>query len=220
MNTTLADLLVVWANGFLATAYWLWENAAVLLAIVLALLIMRRYDREVRKVAGERTLRYGRGRIVLASRRSQYETLAALLLWTMAALLMAPPIPLIGLLMWAAFWAGLHWIPQEREQILFRQKMMIASYAVLLVAFRIVTSYAFDAGQLITMMGGDGDAAGVFATVRGSLVPYAVLVLWVMYPLGYFVMIGQRFMVNRGSLTQPGRTVAQTLEDLRTRGER
>jgi hypothetical protein len=27
-------------------------------------------------------------------------------------------------------------------------------------------------------------------------------------------------MVNRGSLTRPGQTVAQTLEDLRTRGER
>jgi hypothetical protein len=220
MNPPLGDILVIWANGFLATVYWVWENAAVLLSIGLAWLILLHYDREVRRVAGERTLRYGRGQIVRASHRSHYETLAALILWVIAALLMAPPIPFIGLLMWAAFWAALRWIPQEREQILFRQKVMIAIYAGLLLAFRIVTSYAFDAGQLITMMGGDGDAAGVFATVRGSLVPYAVLVLWAMYPLGYFVTIGQRFMVNRGSLTRPGQTVAQTLEDLRTRGER
>jgi hypothetical protein len=187
--------------------------------VLFALLILLRYDHEVRQVAGERTLRYGRGRRMMASRRTHYETLAALGLWVIAALLMAPPIPFIGLLMWAAFWAALRWIPQEREQILFRQKTMIIIYGALLIAFRIATAYTFDAGQLITMMGGDNDAAGVFATVRGGIVPYAVLVLWVMYPLGYFVMLGQRFMVNRGSLTKPGRTVAQTLEDLRTRGE-
>lgn len=219
MDRRLADGLVIWSNGFLAISYWLWENAAVLLTIGLAVIILLCYDHEVRKVAGERTLHYGRGRTVMASHRTQYETLGTLLIWTMAAWLMAPPIPFIGLLMWAAFWAALRWIPQEREQILFRQKTMIAIYGVLLIAFRIVTSYAFDAGQLITLMGGDGDAAGVFATVRGGIMPYAVLVLWVMYPSGYFVMLGQRFMVNRGSLTQPGRTVAQTLEDLRTRGE-
>jgi hypothetical protein len=219
MNRNLADTLVIWSNGFLAVAYWLWENAAVLLAGVCAVIIVLRYDHEVRKVAGERTLRYGRGRRVMASHRTQYETLAALALWVVAALLMAPPIPFIGLLMWVAFWAALRWIPQEREQILFRQKTMIAIYGALLIVFRIATSYTFDAGQLITMMGGDSDAAGVFATVRGGIVPYAVLVLWVMYPLGYFVMLGQRFLVNRGSLTKPGRTVAQTLEDLRTRGD-
>lgn len=219
MNRNLADTLVIWSNGFLAVAYWLWENATVLLAVVLALIILVRYDHEVRQVAGERTLRYERGRRMMASHRTQYETLAALGMWVVAALLMAPPIPFIGLLMWAAFWAALRWMPQEREQILFRQKTMIAIYGALLIAFRIATSYTFDAGQLITMMGGDSDAAGVFATVRGGIVPYAVLVLWVMYPLGYFVMLGQRFMVNRGSLTKPGRTVAQTLEDLRHRGD-
>ena len=97
MNPALGDSLVIWANGFLATVYWVWENAAVLLTIVVALLILRRYDREVRKVAGERTLRYGRGQTVLASHRTQYETLAALVIWMIAALLMAPPIPFIGL---------------------------------------------------------------------------------------------------------------------------
>ncbi len=219
MNHTLVDLLTIWANGFLAMTYWLGENAALLLTAGFALVILFRYDREVRQVAGERTLRYARGQRVMASRRTQYETLVTLVLWAVAAVLMAPPIPFVGLLMWAALWAALRWIPQEREQILFRQKTMIAIYAVLLVAFRILTAYTFDAGQLIAMMGGNSDAAGVFATVRGGIVPYAVLVLWVMYPLGYFVMLGQRFLVNRGSLTKPGRTVAETLEDLRTRGE-
>lgn len=219
MNQELADALVVWANGWLSAAYWTWDNAALLMTGVIALIIMVRYDREVRRTAGERTRRYGRGVVVAASRRSLYETLAVLAAWTLAASVMAPPIPFIGLLMWLALWVALLLIPQEREQILFRQKVMIGLYALGLIAFRVVTAYSFDAVQLSTMLGGDADTAGLFASVRGSITPYLILVLWVMYPLGYFSVIAQRFAVNRGSLTRPGKTVAETLQDLRSRGE-
>ncbi len=219
MNQELADALVVWANGWLSTAYWTWDNAALILTIAIAAIIMARYDREVRRTAGERTRRYDRGVVVAASRRSLYETLAVLTAWTLAASVMAPPIPFIGLLMWLALWVALRLIPQECEQILFRQKVMIGLYALGLIAFRVVTAYTFDAVQLSTMLGGDADTAGLFASVRGSITPYLILVLWVMYPLGYFSVIAQRFAVNRGSLTRPGKTVAQTLQDLRTRGE-
>jgi hypothetical protein len=219
MSTNLADALVIWANGWLAAAYWTWDSAALLLTIGIAILITGRYDREVRRTAGERVRRYGRGQVIIASRRSLYETLAVLAVWSLAASVTAPPIPFIGLLMWLAFLIALRLIPQEREQILFRQKVMIGIYAVCLIAFRIVTAYSFDAGQLSTMLGGDADTAGLFASVRGSITPYLILVLWVMYPLGYFSVIAQRFAINRGSLTRPGKTVADTLQDLRTRGE-
>lgn len=219
MSTELADALVIWANGWLAAAYWTWDSAALLLTMGIALLIMLRYDREVRQTAGERSRRYGRGELIVASRRSMYETLAVLVLWSLAASVMAPPIPVIGLLMWLAFLIALRLIPQEREQILFRQRVMIGVYALGLLAFRVATAYAFDAVQLSTMLGGDADTAGLFASVRGSIMPYLILVLWVMYPLGYFSVIAQRFAVNRGSLTRPGKTVADTLQDLRTRGE-
>ena len=219
MNKGLADALVVWANGWLSTAYWTWDNAALILTVAIAAIIMARYDREVRRTAGERTKRYDRGVVVAASRRSQYETITVLVMWALAASVMAPPIPFVGLWMWLAFLVALRLIPQEREQILFRQKVMIGIYALGLIAFRVVTAYTFDAVQLSTMLGGDADTAGLFASVRGSITPYLILVLWVMYPLGYFSLIAQRFAVNRGSLTRPGKTVAQTLQDLRTRGE-
>ena len=219
MSTDLADALVIWANGWLAAAYWTWDSAALLLTIGIAIFITVRYDREVRRTAGERVRRYGRGQVIIASRRSLYETLAVLAVWSLAASVTAPPIPFIGLLMWLAFLIALRLIPQEREQILFRQKVMIGIYAVCLIAFRVVTAYSFDAVQLSTMLGGDADTAGLFASVRGSITPYLILVLWVMYPLGYFSVIAQRFAINRGSLTRPGKTVADTLQDLRTRGE-
>jgi hypothetical protein len=42
--------------------------------------------------------------------------------------LSAPPIPLIGALMWASFLAALRCIPQERENLLFRQKVLIGGF--------------------------------------------------------------------------------------------
>ena len=93
-------------------------------------------------------------------------------------------------------------------------------------------SYAPEPDQLLRMtlapqcawcsagVGGEGDAAAVFATVRGSLLPYAMLILWVMYPLGYFGVIAQRFLINRGSLFKARRNIAEVIGDLRTRGEK
>ncbi len=213
-------MLIVWANGWLAAAYWLWTNAAVLIALACAAWIGARYDRSVRAVAGERSLRYGRGRRVIASHGALYATLVAAGVWAIAAWSSSAPIPVIGAAMWLAFIAALRLIPQERENLLFRQKTMIVLYALLLIGFRLATSFSPEPDQLLRMMGGSGDAAAVFATVRGSLMPYAMLVLWIMYPLAYFGMIAQRFMVNRGSLFKPGRGVETIIDDLRTRGER
>lgn len=220
MEKSFGDLLIVWANGWLAAAYWLLDNAALLVAAACALWIVRRHDRYVQRVTGERILRYARGSRVIASNRSVYETAATLIVWGFAALVSAAPIPAIGAAMWLAFVAALHLIPQERDNVLFRQKVMIAIYALLVIAFRLAMSYSPDPDQLLRMMGGEGDAAAVFATVRGSLMPYAMLLLWVMYPLGYFGVIAQRFMVNRGSLFKARRNVADVIGDLRTRGER
>ena len=121
MSTDLADALVIWANGWLAAAYWTWDSAALLLTIGIAILITVRYDREVRRTAGERVRRYGRGEIIIASRRSLYETLAVLAVWSLAASVTAPPIPFIGLLMWLAFLIALRLIPQEHNRYSKRQ---------------------------------------------------------------------------------------------------
>ncbi len=220
MEKSFGDILVVWANGWLAAAYWILDNAALLIAVACAVWIASHHDRYVQRVTGERTLRYARGSRVVASHRSAYETLATLIVWACAALVSASPIPAIGAVMWLTFILALHLIPQERDNVLFRQKVMIAIYALMVIAFRLAMSYSPDPDQLLRMMGGQGDAAAVFATVRGSLMPYAMLILWVMYPLGYFGMIAQRFLVNRGSLFKARRDVADVIGDLRTRGER
>lgn len=220
MEKTFGDMLVIWANGWLVLAYWLLDNAALFIALACAIWIGRWHDRHVRRMTGERPLRYGRGQRVIASSRSLYETALTFVVWAIAALVSAAPIPAIGAGMWLSFVAALHFIPQEQDNILFRQKAMIAIYALMVIAFRLAMSYTPDPNQLLRMMGGEGDAAAVFATVRGSLMPYAMLILWVMYPLGYFGVIAQRFLINRGSLFKAQRDIEGVIGDMRTRGEK
>ncbi len=41
-----------------------------------------------------------------------------------------------------------------------------------------------------------------------------------MYPLGYFGVIAQRFLINRGSLFKAQRDIEGVIGDMRTRGEK
>jgi len=193
-ETWLNHTLVYLTNGLLAVWYFLWSQGPLLLSLGCAAAIAALYDRRVRRQVGERVRRYGRGLQVHASHRSYWETLGAAGLWALASYLSAPPIPLIGGLMWLAFLVSVRFIPQEREGLLFRQKAMIAGYGLLALAMRLMLSYCPDPSRLAAAMG--GDAAGLFDTVRDGLTPYAALVVWVMYPLGYFGMIAQRFAVG------------------------
>ena len=207
------------ANGLLAVFYCLWSNGPALLSLLGAAGVLLVYDRQERRVVGDRVRRYGRGERIQASRRSHGLTLVTAASWTVAALLSAPPIPLIGASMWVAFLVALRYIPQERSQLLFRQKTMILGYALIALAMQALFSYSPDLSRLAAVMGSRGDAAALFSTLQDGLMPYAALVVWVMYPLGYFGMIAQRFAVNRGSLLKPGGTAEDYIRDLRTRGE-
>lgn len=219
-ETTINHILTYLANGLLALFYFLYSRGPLLLALLCAALVFLVYDRGIRKTVGDRMRRYGRGQHVQASYRPYWETVLATLLWSVASLLSAPPIPLIGALMWLAFVVALRYIPQERENLLFRQKVMIAVYALIALTMRALFTYSPDLSRLAAVMGGRGEAADLFSTVRDGMMPYAALVVWVMYPLGYFAMIVQRFAINRSSLLRPRGTVEDYIRDLRTRGER
>ena len=212
--------LIYLANGLLAIFYFLWSNGPLLLALLCAAIVTLVFDRQSRKTAGDRVRRYGRGQRAQASYRPYWETAVAAIFWVTASLLSAPPIPLIGALMWLSFVIALRYIPQERENLLFRQKVMIAVYALIALTMRAFFTYSPDLSRLAAVMGGQGEAADLFSTVRDGLIPYAALVVWVMYPLGYFGMIVQRFAVNRGSLLKPRGTPEDYIRDLRTRGDR
>jgi hypothetical protein len=99
LGTALNHTLIYLANGLLVTFYFLWSQGPLLLALVCAATVAAHYDRQTRRVAGERVRRYGRGRQTHASYRPYWETGAAIGLWLFVSLSSVPLISLIGALM-------------------------------------------------------------------------------------------------------------------------
>jgi len=102
--------------------------------------------------------------------------------------------------------------------LLFRQKSMLAVYGLLAITLRVALAYSPDVERMSAVLNRNGDAALLFDSIRDGLLPYVALVMWVMYPLGYFGLIAQRFAVNRGSLLGGG-TPESVLDALRNRGD-
>jgi len=111
-ETTLNHTSIYPANGLLTLFYFLWSQGPLLLSSLCAAAVLLVYDRQARRTAGDRVRRYGRGRGVHVSYRSHWLTILTAVLWIVASLLSAPPIPLIGALMWLAFVVSLRYVPQ------------------------------------------------------------------------------------------------------------
>ena len=129
--------LIYQANGLLITCCFLWSQGPLLLATVFAATVLLAYDCQVRWIVGDRVRRYRRSRQTHASHCLHWKTGAAIGLWLLASLSSAPPTSFIGALMWLAFVVALWLIPQKRESLLFRQKMMLAVYALIAQRFAI-----------------------------------------------------------------------------------
>jgi len=206
------------ANGFLAILYWLWENGAMLLALPPIYWIIRHFDLPGRALTGFRPRRYGRDGAVRAGHGAFTWTLAAAGLWLAAATLSAPPVPIIGAAMWWTLALGAHLMPREREALLFRHKGLIAGYGLLAMGFWAILSYNPTLGRLSALVGSWREATALVTSVKGSLVPYAALAIWVLYPLGYFVLLVQRYLVQQGPQVGPGATAEEVIRELRQRG--
>lgn len=221
IRVALVDGAIYTLNGFLITAYWLYEQAP-LLATAPAVLWALRFDRAARHEAGFRSRRYGRGELNRGAHGAAGWTLAAAILWALASVLSAPPIPVLGAAMWWAMLLAAHWLPRERDALLFRHKGLLVGYSLLAIALWVLLAYSpaqsgIDLSRLSRLLGSWRDAVELVGSVQGSLVPYAALVVWVLYPLGYFVLLAQRAMVHRGPQVGPGATAEQLIREIRQR---
>ena len=131
----LLDLSILTVNGFLAILYWLWSHLPVALTWPLAAGVVVLLDGDVSRRAGHRPRRYGRGKVQRESLTAYLGTPLLALLWTAVGLAAPPPIPLIGLGMWACLLLVPLTIPLEREHLLSRLKWMLATYAAAVGAF-------------------------------------------------------------------------------------
>ena len=218
----LLDLSILTVNGFLAILYWLWSHLPVALTWPLAAGVVVLLDGDVSRRAGHRPRRYGRGRVQRESLTAYLGTPLLALLWTAVGLAAPPPIPLIGLGMWACLLLVPLTIPLEREHLLSRLKWMLATYAAAVGAFLLLLKVQLSPAALAAwsrQLGRPGAGEGLEAAVVSSVVPYAALMLWVVGPLMYFGYVAQRFAVHAKTRVSPWATAEERIRALRGRGE-
>jgi len=218
----LLDLSILTVNGFLAILYWLWSHLPVALTWPLAAGVVVLLDGDVSRRAGHRPRRYGRGKAQRESLTAYLGTPLLALLWTAVGLAAPPPIPLIGLGMWACLLLVPLTIPLEREHLLSRLKWMLATYAAAVGAFLLLLKVQLSPAALAAwsrQLGRPGAGEGLEAAVVSSVVPYAALMLWVVGPLMYFGYVAQRFAVHAKTRVSPWATAEERIRALRSRGE-
>ncbi len=218
----LLDILILTTNGLLVILYWLWAHLPVALSWGLAAGVTMLLDTDVSRRAGHRPARYGRRAVQRESRTAYLGTPLLALLWTAVGLAAPPPIPLIGLAMWACLLLAPLTVPMEREPLLSRLKWMLAVYAAAAGGFLLLLRSQLSPAALAAWsqsLGRAGAGEALEAAVVSSVVPYAALMLWVIGPLMFFGYVAQRFAVHAKTRVSPWATVEERIRQLRARGE-
>jgi hypothetical protein len=218
----IADTLTLTANGLLAVLYWLWDHAVTLGVIPLALVVMG-HDRRAAAYAGQRVRRYDRGQVLRYSRFAAYApTIGLAAAWMAAAWGVAFPVDLLGLLMWAALVFVPLVMPMERSNVVQRLKWFIGIYTGLALAFLVLLRAQLSPAALAAWsrtMGQQGGGQSLQVMVVDSLVPWAALILWGIYPAMFFGYIAERLHVHRQSLRAPWQDAAARITNIVGRGE-
>ncbi|MEA3339218.1 MAG: hypothetical protein U9R15_04565 [Chloroflexota bacterium] len=214
------DCGVLLLNGLLTVLYVCWERGPTLLSLVVAALVAVGPDRSIQRVAGHRPRRRERGAVTRATPVAMITTAVVAVAWATAASLSRAPIPLWGLVLWAALLAGAWALPQERENVLWTHKGLILGYAALAVGLRMIFQSSANTIGWSELMGVEQGGAALLAMVRQALAPWVVITVWAIYPIAYLTVLGQRLFINRTRLISPMASARDTFEALRTRGER
>ncbi len=219
---TLLDSFILTANGFLAILYGLWGHFSVVLAWPLALAVAMLLDAKVSRRAGFRPRRHGRGKVQREFPTATLGTIGLCAFWTVAGLAAPPPIPAIGLAMWACLLVTPLMVPMEREQLLSRLKWMLAVYTAAVAGFILLLRSELSPQAMASWshaLDQPGGGEALEAAVIGSITPYAAAMLWVVGPLMYFGYVAQRFAVHSKTKVSPWATVEERIRQLRGRGE-
>jgi len=219
---TLLRILVLTLNGLLAILYWLWDHAAVAATWPLAAGVAALLEREVAGQAAHRPRRYVRGEGGRRPPTAYLGTIGLAVFWTVVGMAAPPPVPLIGLAMWACLLLVPLAVPMEREQLLTRLKWMLAVYGAATGGFLLLLQAQLSPAALAAWsrsLGRPGGGESLEGAVVSSVVPYAALMLWVVGPLMYFGYVAQRFAVHSKTRVSPWATVEQRIHELRGRGE-
>jgi|GEM_PF-2496637 len=221
-----ANLFKVWlvyeANGLLVLTYWVLDHLPLILSWVFGLGVLVFLDTEAAQVPGHRPLRYGQGKLQRESLIPYLSTPALLILWTPIALKAPNPVPWIGMLMWASCLFVPLSIPLERPHLTSRLKWLLATYILMVAALLLLLNFQLSeeanaAWSKYLRQPGSGEI--VYRAIVSSVVPYALLVIWVIAPMMFFGYIIQRFAIQSKTKVAPWLTIEERIRQLRTRGE-
>ena len=132
---TITITLTYLLNGLLALLYWLAAHRAALGGLALAAASTCLLDAPQARHSGTLPRRYERGSAHLTRPALHLPTLALGLLWTLAAWITPPPVPCIGLAMWAGALLAPLALPFGKRKALHRLRWFIGVYAALVLAF-------------------------------------------------------------------------------------
>ncbi len=219
--THLWHLLIYATNGALFSAYTLAWNVDKIVVALSAAIVFLYFDRLSQGQAAFAPHRQGqhRGASMHTSHTAQAMTLVTVAVWLAASLAAAPPIPIIGAVMWGAMVLAILIMPQQRDAILWRCKTGILTYALGVLGFVMYlrVTQAMTAQEWAAMLGSTGEAQNVIANNRGLFITIGSWMLWLMAPLGYLSILIQRFTVNPLDAVAPWKTAGQIIAEARTR---
>jgi hypothetical protein len=208
-----------WINGVLAMFYWLLDRLPEIAAAAAGATILLGIDPILQQRAGERPRRQGRGEAQTTGKNAQYFTLATLITWLLVSYNSRFPVPLIGACLW---WVGLLAIlavPEERFNQLWWAKTGLLVYAglALLLRYGLVMLNQVNPADWASVVGSRMDAQAILATTRGNIAMIGMLFVFVLYPLGYFSLLFNRFLRNPKPLYAIGLEAGDVIRRLRTR---
>jgi hypothetical protein len=215
----LASLPTYLLNGVLATLYWLGDIGAALVSIGCAGLIAGIVDKKIQTRAAFRPARGGREHAGMAIYTAQIMTGMVLILWIASQWGMGAPVPWIGAVMWLFGTLVVLFVHTQEVTSLWNVKSGIAIYSLAIIGSRLYLTYTSQLSpeQWAALIGTTESAASVIANTRGNVTTIILWALWLVIPLGYFVMQIQQLLINPMSLVNPLAGAQEVIERFRTR---
>ena len=215
------DILILTANGGLAILYWLWHHALAVLAWPIAGAVM--VFLEAPAHATGKVRRYDDRQVRRFSLASHLSTVLLLAVWTFVAFSLPLPIPAIGLCFWLTFFVVPLGIPEERDELTATLRWFVWGYTLLCLVFYLFLSVQLSPQALLAwgqLVGQQGGGEAMQTNVVSWAVPWATLILWVLYPASTAVYVFSRIKMHRRSVRNPAATIKTRLLELRTRSRR
>lgn len=219
MAAFIADAAIIIINGYLVVLYWLVDQMAILVSLSCVLLIALYFDPLVQNLVAATAARAGVRAPVQPARHHQIFTCALGVLWTWAALLYPLPVPWLGAGMWFLTVAILWLLPAERAACLWRCKVSILTYTLVLLGFRwyLALVSAVSPQDWAAIIGSSEEARRVIAGNRGLFTTIGTWASWFVLPAAHAAYVVQRVTTNPMSLVNPRQTAAEILDAIRNR---